>query len=464
MVDYTSNLMTNETKAKGFSAFSADDLFDRIINLKLITASYKDGEGNTKHDEYVIRSDWELYYPQTGKLATGEAKFKDLTNCYIRRYVHKPSIKVQYRQIASGTAIEIDIFVHNFAMLSSDGRSLMAFNNMTYPLAQVEVQMGYFGQFKDKPTTLEEYFDFTNKLNVDTISVNVGAGYVQTDKLPPDSVLHIHGFVGSCYNPPLSVLQAVETEANKFEDVKNYKGKYDTYIKNYIYLNITKRFTRKTVAMDKQTKIAVSKKTGLMSDADADKYGVKVFLSSTLEQVAKANELSLATKDKNGNIIKKKVTGSYSESVVKAMNILRGELGIDIGFKALTDGNYIAYMSEETMDSEKLAETLKAYKTEDSALLESGSVVERLYHNILPAVSNITTDALCTIVCPFFYFLNPFDMIKFKSRYALGGIVSYYADFSVVESKFYALYMTVSFATVEDINECTIVCTGSKEN
>ena len=55
-------------------------------------------------------------------------------------------------------------------------------------------------------------------------------------------------------------------------------------------------------------------------------------------------------------------------------------------------------------------------------------------------------------------------MIKFKSRYALGGVVSYYANFSVVESKFYALYMTVSFATVEDINECTIVCTGSKEN
>ena len=66
----------------------------------------------------------------------------------------------------------------------------------------------------------------------------------------------------------------------------------------------------------------------------------------------------------------------------------------------------------------------------------------------------------CT--CPFFYFLDPFDVIEFKSRYALGGIVSYYANFNASEDKFYALWVTVSFATVEDINECQITCTGSQ--
>ena len=116
------------------------------------------------------------------------------------------------------------------------------------------------------------------------------------------------------------------------------------------------------------------------------------------------------------------------------------------------------------MDTELLAKSLERYKKQDGALAQEGDTVTRIYHSVLPAVENITTDARCTIVCPFFFFLNPFDMIKFKSRYALGGVVTYYANFSVEESKFYALYMSVSFATVEDINECSIVCTGSKEN
>ena len=79
-------------------------------------------------------------------------------------------------------------------------------------------------------------------------------------------------------------------------------------------------------------------------------------------------------------------------------------------------------------------------------------------------VYNITNDALCTIVCPFFSFINPFEKLYFKSRYALGGLVSYYANFTNAnKNEFYALWQNVSFATVDDINECTIVCTGQKK-
>ena len=461
MIDFQSSLLSDSVKKEGLGVFKIEDMFDRIINLKLTSASYIDGQGVIKHDEYVIRSDWELCYGQIGKMATGEANFMDFSDCYIRRYVHKPSIKVQYKQIASGTAIEIDIFVHNFTMLSSDGRSLMSFNAMSYPLAQVEVQMGYIGQFNKKPLSLAEYFDFSYRPNVDTITVDVTRGYVQTDKLPPDSVLHIHGYVGSCYTPPLVALQGKEISKTVYDDIKNPKSKYNDYFKDYVYWNITKRFARKPVNSEG---IKLDDKTGTMSDADAERYGVKVFPSTELMKASADAVEAYTAVSRSGEKIKKTVTGRYSESVVKAMNMMRDELGLDIGFKALLDGNYIAYLSSETGDSQKLSDTLKLYKYEDTDLLEAGSVVDTIYHNILPAVSNITTDALCTIVCPFFYFLNPFDMIKFKSRYALGGVVSYLADFSVVESKFYALYMTVSFATVEDINECTIVCTGSKEN
>ena len=460
--DYTSYLLPDKEKAKGIYSFTPADLFDRIINLKLTTQDYKDKKGIVKHDEYVIRSDWEIYYPELGKIATGEVSDTALlTERYVRRCVYKPSIKVQYKQIASGTAIEIDIFISNFIMLSSDGRSLMSFSNLTYPLGQVEIQMGYFGQFNNKPKNFKEFFDFTNKRNVDTITVNVGSGYVQTDKLPPDGVLHIHGYVGSCYNASISDLQGVEVKSD-WKTLNAPILKYDTYLQNYLFTNITRRFTRKAV---NPVEVTIDKDSGLMGAPEAEEYGVKVFLSDKLAEIDKELTKKYSAKDKNGNLIEnKKVKGIYSGTVVQAMNLVRDDVGIDISFKALTDGNFIAYLAEEAYDTEALAKALKKYKDKDTNLLEAGNVGSEVYQNILPAVENITTDALCTIVCPFFYFLNPFDLIRFKSRYALGGVVSYYADFNVKESKFYALYMTVSFATVDDINECTIVCTGSAEN
>ena len=461
MIDYTSNLLSDKQKAEGVYAFSQSELFDRIINLKLYT---RETGTNKIRDEYVIRSDWEVYYPDLPKVIQSNGTTQDLQRYYIRRFVHKPSIKVQYKQIATGTAVEIDIFVSNFALLSSDGRTLMAFNNLTYPLGMVEIQMGYFGQFNKKPETLEEYFDFSRNKNADLLTVNVGHGYVQTDKLPPDGVLHIHGYVGSCYTPPVTGEGVFQ---DSYDNITSVARPFNTYLENYIFTNITRRFLRKPLYNSEEVAdLEVDKDTGLLPWEEADKYGVHIYLSDRLLETCH-KRMSRTVKDADGKEIKHsdmQVVGHYSESVVKALNLVRDELGIDMSFKALNDGNFIAYLSEESMDSELLAKSLDKYKIEDVWLAEAGSVVDKIYHNVLPAVENITTDALCTIVCPFFFFLNPFDMIKFKSRYALGGVVSYYANFTVEESKFYALYMTVSFATVEDINECNIVCTGSRES
>ena len=460
MNNYDARLLHDKALSEGVYSFKPEDMFDRIINLKLTTAERTLNGDLVPKDEYIIRSDWELYYPEMNRVVTQEATTQALSKCYIRRCVQKPAIKVQYKQIATGTAVEIDIFISNFVMLSADGRTLMSFNNLNYPLGQVEIQMGYFGQFNKKPETLDELFDFSKKPNVDTLTVDVGHGYVQTDKLPPDSVLHIHGYVGSCYNPPLSELQGVSIRED-YKTLSNPALFYNTYIENYIFTNITRRFIRKPV---NSAKIKINKDTGLMSQSDAEAYGVHVYLSDELLQASEERLKLTEAKTADGKIIKKKVTGIYADNVVKAMNLMRDDLGLDIGFKMLNDGNYIAYLQSESGDSEELAKSLEKYKLEDTALSEVGNAVDKVYNNVLPAVYNISTDALCTIVCPFFFFINPFDKLKFASRYALGGIVTYYADFSVAESIFYALYMSVSFATVEDINECTIVCTGSKEN
>ena len=464
MIDYTSNMLPDKgrvgfpDKAGGVYSFSSSELFDRVINLKIFT---QNTATNTIQDEYVIRSDWEVYYPDLNKVIQGNGTANDLRKCYIRRCVQKPSIKVQYKQIATGTAVEVDIFINNFAMLSSDGRTLMAFNALTYPIGMVEMQMGYFGQFNKKPETIEEYFDLGRNKNADLMTINVGLGYVQTDKLPPDGTLHIHGYVGSCYTPPVTGSDFKDS----YDNITDAASAFGDFLQDFIFTNITRRFVRKPLQKDK---IEVNESTGLMpwENNYADEHGVHVYLSDKLEKACK-EKLNRTYKDADGKEIKygdMKVIGHYSESVVKALNLVRDTLGIDMSFKALIDGNFIAYLASESMDTELLVKSMEKYKKQDVALAQTGGVIDKIYHNVLPAVENITTDALCTIVCPFFFFLNPFDMIKFKSRYALGGVVSYYANFTVEESKFYALYMTVSFATVEDVNECNIVCTGSREN
>lgn len=462
MIDFTSNLLSNNEKAKGVYSFSQSELFDRVINLKFYTVE----TGTNKiQDTYVIRSDWEIYYPDLVKIVQHNGTTKDVRSGYIRRCVQKPSIKVQYKQIATGTAVEVDIFVSNFTMLSSDGRTLMAFNNLTYPLGMVELQMGYFGQFNQKPKDMEEYFDFSRNPNADRLMINVGHGYVQTDKLPPDGILHIHGYVGSCYTPPITEGKYKDTYAN----VTGVQRPYGEFLKDYLFNTVTRRFVRiPAQTPENLAKIQIDEDTGLIKDYKvADEFGVHVYLSDELEKACKEN-LDKTVLDADGNAIKHsdtKITARYSESVVKALNLVRDELGVDMSFRALNNGDFIAYLADEAMNSEKLAKSLEKYKLENAPRLsETGNTVENIYHNVLPAVENITTDSLCTIVCPFFFFLNPFDMIKFKSRYALGGVVTYYADFTVKESKFYALYMSVSFATVEEINECNIICTGSVEN
>lgn len=462
MIDFNSNLLSDVEKAKGVYSFTASDLFDRIINLKFYTV---ETDTNQIRDVYVIRSDWEVCYPNLNNVVQQNGTVKDLHVGYIRRCVQKPSIKVQYKQIATGTAVEVDIFISNFSMLSSDGRTFMAFNNLTYPLGMVELQMGYFGQFNKKPENIEEYFDFSINKSADRLIVNTGHGYIQTDKLAPDGVLHIHGYVGSCYTSPVTGGEFKDTYAN----VTGVQRPYGDYLKDYLFNTVTRRFIRIPAQTEENLKkIEVDSETGLIKDYKvADEFGVHVYLSDELEKACRENlnQTIIGADGSETKLSDRQVTARYSESVVKAINLVRDELGVDISFKALNDGNFIAYLSDEAMNTEMLAKSLEKYKVEDKvALLESGNIIDNIYHNVLPAVENITTDALCTIVCPFYFFLNPFDMIKFKSRYALGGIVSYYADFTVKESKFYALYMTVTFATVEDTNECNIVCTGSVES
>ena len=75
-----------------------------------------------------------------------------------------------------------------------------------------------------------------------------------------------------------------------------------------------------------------------------------------------------------------------------------------------SNGNLLVYLAEELTTPSKMLEGTpleQIYKKD---------TVELYWKDKLPAVYNITVDALCTIVCPFFFFLNPFQKFYFKSR------------------------------------------------
>lgn len=426
------------------------DLFDKIINLKL-TVSAKDvnnGNINIVKDEYVIRSDYETYIPDYIS-AVARSNTPDLNTCVIRKCQQKPSIKVQYKQISNGTAIEIDIYVSNFAMLDAYGRTLLNFNNANYPLTKVEVMMGYWGQFKDIPhETVKDLFDFTPRFGARSITCTVD--YVQTDQLPPDSVMHIHGYVGNSFGSAVSELGASDVT---YEELK--QNKTDAGIKSFLFENITRKYL-KTPTISAEDNIKVDSKTAKMDVDSANKFGVQVFCSDKLLAYDKEHQKDhQIIKDSSGNDVTNEVIGFTGVNIVNTLNQLRDFMGYPVCFKPLNDGNYIAFLEDESDDAESIANNFSSLKE---------TLVDSYWKNKIPAVSNITVDALCTIVCPFFYFVDPFDKLMFASRYALGGVVSYYADFTVKEDTFYALWQTVTFATVDDINECQIVCTGSKSN
>lgn len=493
---YTSLLADKEKTDLG-----ALDLFDRVINLKL-TVAEKDKSGKLLQlGEYVIRSDYETYFPELMRsVASSDLKgFLGMKKCFIRKCQYKPSIKVQYKRVSMDVPVEVDIFVNNFFMLDKSGKMLKTFNNETNPLVKVELAMGYFGQFKDmlKPKaggtlSVSDLFDF----DVDkhsghgiTLITICDVAYVQTDKLPPDMTVHIHGFVGNLYGGRLEDIE----EINKSEDVgaepepAKIAESYSDLVKSNKAIKLTDPLKRKTtieqIFYEEVTRYYIRENfisrhvplkfekwglihgdsnvlDGKLTEAGAELYGIRVYLSPEAQKYAKKWDKDHVQKDSEGNDVFPDVIvpRSCATAIEQVNDIMKNYM--PEGFSAQYAPEYgciFVYKGTELLDPKAMTkgtELEKAYKK---------SAVALYWKDKLPAVYNITTDALCTITCPFFFFLSPFQKFYFKTRYALGGLVSYYANFNATEDEFYALWQNVSFATEENVNECTIVCTGQKK-
>ena len=452
------------------------DIFDRVINLRLTTSD----ENGIAQDTYTIRSDFELYYPKLMDTITANdiQSFQKLNKCYVRKCQYKPAIKVQYKRVSLNASVEVDIFISNFYMLDKNGQMISGFNNSDYKLSKVEFSMGYFGQYyeafsKQVPQSIEAFMKVGFNENATEFGIPVmtmsNVEYCQMDKLPPDMTLHIHGYVGNTLAPKFDLnTKDFPKEYDKLMNsnavIQSSKiaSKSGTFLEDVYYETMTKNWLKQgTLTKAESAKINSGKEytTDTMSDSDAEKYGIKVYLSVGAKAYSDAKKSEWTLKDKNGNIVYSVTTIPKASTAEAKMNNIEGHFKL-LDFAHImipTTGDYVVCLQTELDDIKSLI----GQNTTLAKLYEK-TAVSQYFDNQIPAVYNITTDALCTIVCPFFCFINPFEVLHFKTRYALGGLVSYYANFNATEDTFYALWQNVSFATVEDINECSIVCTGSK--
>ena len=526
-------------KDKNNLQLQAGDLFDRVINLKFIT-SEKGSDGVEKYvDEFVLRSDYELVDAKfVANVANDTVSYsQDKKISSIRKCRLKPSVKVQYKQVAGNTTIELDIFVQNFFMLDSEGKTLMSFSNVKGHLASVEIQMGYFGQFanffkgnENGVPTLEQYFDFKVKPEgVQTITCNVI--HCQTDKLPPDSTMHIHGFVGSCYTQPVTdkmitddnqtssiELSTVDTSSVYMYEKEENAFRFKSFA-HYLYNNITRRFLRNKIPATnrkevKNLKIKFKDGGVCLDDESSLKYGVIVFLSKGIVGDGKS-EVFLGKQqmyDSSGKPLEGKRSSEFTKELsgdtpMKALNSFSSFHSGLLRVQPLDNGYYLMFLNEEMKHSEKLSEM--DWYTFDPRLGKNGvdldgddkvkaselGLVKCTYDEILkfvddslggkakdmnffdyikvlktknikvknitriPAVYNIAYDnSLCTISCPFFYFLTPFQKFYFASRYSISSMIAYYLDQENKEMEFTMNWQSVSFATVENINDVQISC------
>ena len=372
------------------------DIYDRIINLRLTAGSAE------SPDYFVIRSDYEIYSPSFYKdLANNSAVAKARTDGRIRKCVRKPSIKVSYKQVSGNTMIDLDIYIANFYILTSDGKVLKQFSASKYPLRAVEVQMGYFGQFAEMyknqeggVPTAEQYFNFESRNGIQTITCNVE--YVQTDKLPPDYTLHIHGWVGSSVSESVEdVIKTLEREENEEdpdytdeEDTSNHTSmvsRTDTYgdsddyevildtsdgksfkcLPQFLFNNITRRFFRKAIyALNEEQRKAILEgvkkdKNYLMVSYDAMHYGVNVYLSTGVYKtykMAKGGRALLYSEYgeevEDSEVFALPLSG---KTPMQALNQFMSRVSPDLRVTQTINGDYLMYLDSEAKNPKGLS-------------------------------------------------------------------------------------------------------------
>lgn len=449
----------NEVRAQFISdedklSLQPGDLFDKIINLKF-TCRKKD---TNEQEVFVIRSDYELVYPNTSFMT--DRSVEDFNSKFIiRRCTQKPSIKVQCKMVTANVGTSIGITISNFFMLTHDGKHLRSFNAEDYVIDSIEIVMGYWGQLKNSidinnsnpEKVLDSFFNIRAVNGADKIAITNGKPIiVTTEKLPPDSTLHIKGYVADIYTSPVAITKT-DTPAKALAKPVVTSG---TEFEKVLFENITRRYVNghRVLGLDKELKLD---EDNLLSESDAKDYGVHVFLSKGASKV-KLHTIKSSSDEEHDRKMYFEAGWTIGHTLTRIFSFINA----DLDYTFSLDGDVIIYTPREMQNPQELYEAYDEQEMYKETTLNNTG----LYNSRIPAVYNINIDAVATIVCPFFTFLQPFQYIEFASRYALNGLVSYYANYNPTVQKFLVINANISFATVDDINEVQITAVSYKEN
>lgn len=454
---------------------TADDMFDRIINLKLNCYD----ETTYEKESFVIRSDYEMIYPDSSMPIDGTIIPSMSSRCMVRRCSMKPSIKVNCKMVSSNTGLSVEIYISNFFLLTKDGKHLRSFNSAKYKIDSVEIAMGYWGQFSSKeiearlsnPSAFyDEFFTIRAGSGADKITI-VSPIVVTTEKLPPDSVLCIKGYVADIMNSPVAVGKLKVAEDVE-KAIGNPVASSGDGLEQIMYKCITRRYLNthyftdgagqdeKTGNIFKEVSditlypvsVEYDKDTAYLTDTDAKEYGVRVFLTDKVKQ------LKIPEKESSdGSKVKQMFYAESGWTIGHTIARLSSFFQADLEYTFNSAGDVLLYLTEEVTDPKSIYSSFVKDK------VYANTVFSKIYNNKLPAVYNVNIDTVATIVCPFFTFIEPFQYLEFASRYALTSITGYFANYKATIYKFYAINAQISFATVEDVNEVHITAVPSTD-
>ena len=456
------------------------EIFDKIINLRFIRRDSK--------KSVTIRSDYEPVFHKDGSVS-------------FKKCVQKPDIKIEYKQVAEGTAIEVGIYITNFFV---DGRDSLDKDSMYTvggdPVERCIIQMGYRHQFPDWSDPgynggISEFYDLINRRTPENMGVQAGyqitvqilTGYQQS--YPPDRVMYFKGIVGS-------VDKGLRWDHNAVNMVRDYNESNFppnlSAIEANLFQLVTSRFVRPDIlhiveikqsfsngeavtetahdgfsqeifVVDEDTnevslnvesmravdsskwKRLILMDNGLMSKEDAEAYGIPCVVSDTLRNMQAPgvyghNTTAEELEEMALPIIPDLMFNETCDTIGGQLNALRQHYPF-LRWYILPTGTYYFYHEKDT-DKDLWNDTF-IKELQKSAIF-------------LPAIYDMTPTGTRTIRCPFVSIISPMSSIVFESRHSIGSDISFF--YPPNTNNFLVIQAGIKFATVQEDNTMELMC------
>lgn len=458
-----SDIVSDSLEKKGL--ISPQDMYDRVIDLGFTCTKNENGKVSTEY--YVLRSDYQI---SVDSFINYEFQDRLLLKGYITKCAYKPSIRVKCTQLKDH-GISIRLYIDNFYMISKSGKISRNLVMEDISVDKVTIAMGYFSQFIP-PQTLDEFYDISQNSGNGITVLDSNFNFCTVEGSMPDSTTVIDLVMGSSSVSPVDVVYS-ETDYSYIKEYSKGTGYKLTDLFNEM---ITMRFINMTSLNLKDAKgeDSIKYKTFLNEVFNAKKagkslrenpnyeafmkeHGVKVYPSFSVHYLdlypkLKFVDNTVTEQEYNLPVIK-------GSTVINTVRIINRVYNLNLKAFPLPDGNIFVCAKNEFAPEEIKELTGEVAKIETY----KDDVFTKIYENKLPAIYSISKSvAGISIKCPFFSFIKPFEKVIFKTDY--GNL-----DFTLAllnksnETTMFVVQQDIDFATVDDINEVTLVGATQEE-